>query len=65
MTGDELRHILDDESPVKVWCEKRGLARRALAEMNGGSASSLAAIEQAGLDARFATLSVKDLASCR
>jgi ribosome-binding protein aMBF1 (putative translation factor) len=45
MTGDELRRILDDESPVKVWREKRGLSQRALAERAGVSASYLAEIE--------------------
>ena len=45
MTGDELRRILDDESPVKVWREKRGLTQRALAEQAGVSPSYLAEIE--------------------
>jgi ribosome-binding protein aMBF1 (putative translation factor) len=45
MTGDELRRILDDESPVKVWREKRGLTQRALAERAGVSPSYLAEIE--------------------
>jgi ribosome-binding protein aMBF1 (putative translation factor) len=45
MTGDALRRILDDESPVKVWREKRGLSQRALAEQAGVSPSSLAEIE--------------------
>jgi ribosome-binding protein aMBF1 (putative translation factor) len=45
MTGDELRRILDDESPVKVWREKRGLSQRALAEQAGVSPSYLAEIE--------------------
>ena len=45
MTGDELRRILDDESPVKVWREKRGLSQRALAEQSGVSPSYLAEIE--------------------
>ena len=45
MTGEELRRILDDESPVKVWREKRGLSQRALAEQAGVSPSYLAEIE--------------------
>jgi ribosome-binding protein aMBF1 (putative translation factor) len=45
LTGDELRRILDDESPVKVWREKRGLSQRALAEQAGVSPSYLAEIE--------------------
>jgi ribosome-binding protein aMBF1 (putative translation factor) len=45
MTGDELRRILDDESPVKVWREKRGLSQRALAEQASVSPSYLAEIE--------------------
>jgi ribosome-binding protein aMBF1 (putative translation factor) len=45
MTGDELRRILDDESPVKVWREKRGVSQRALAELAGVSPSYLAEIE--------------------
>jgi ribosome-binding protein aMBF1 (putative translation factor) len=45
MTGDELRRILDDESPVKVWREKRGLSQRGLAEQAGVSPSYLAEIE--------------------
>jgi ribosome-binding protein aMBF1 (putative translation factor) len=45
MTGDELRRILDDESPVKVWREKRGLSQRALAEQACVSPSYLAEIE--------------------
>ena len=45
MTAGELRRILDDESPVKVWREKRGLSQRALAEQAGVSPSYLAEIE--------------------
>ena len=45
MTGDELRRVLDDESPVKVWREKRGLSQRTLAEKADVSASYLAEIE--------------------
>jgi ribosome-binding protein aMBF1 (putative translation factor) len=45
ITGDELRRILDDESPVKVWREKRGLTQRELAEQAEVSPSYLAEIE--------------------
>jgi ribosome-binding protein aMBF1 (putative translation factor) len=45
MTGDELRRILDDESPVKVWREKRLLSQRELAVQAGVSPSYLAEIE--------------------
>lgn len=45
LTGDEVRRILGDESPVKVWREKRGLAQRELAEKAEVSASYLAEIE--------------------
>ena len=36
LTGDEMRRILDDESPVKVWREKRGLSQRELARATSG-----------------------------
>ena len=45
LTGDEMKRILDDESPVKVWREKRGLSQRELAEQAGVSSSYLAEIE--------------------
>ena len=45
LTGDEMCRILDDESPVRVWREKRGLSQRALAEQAGVSPSYLAEIE--------------------
>lgn len=45
LTGEEMRRILDDESPVKVWREKRGLTQRELAEQAAVSASYLAEIE--------------------
>jgi len=45
LTDDELRRILDDESPVKVWREKRGLTQRELAEQAEVSPSYLAEIE--------------------
>jgi ribosome-binding protein aMBF1 (putative translation factor) len=45
LTSDELRRILADESPVKVWREKRGLSQRELAEKAVVSASYLAEIE--------------------
>lgn len=45
LTGDELRRLLDWESPVRVWREKRGWSQRALASMAGVSPSYLAEIE--------------------
>jgi len=45
LTGDEVRRILDDESPVKIWREKRGLSQRELGEQAGVSSSYLAEIE--------------------
>jgi transcriptional regulator with XRE-family HTH domain len=40
-----MKRILDDESPVKVWREKRGLTQRELAEQAAVSPSYLAEIE--------------------
>jgi transcriptional regulator with XRE-family HTH domain len=45
LTGDEMRRVLDWESPVKIWREKRGLSQRALASQAGVSPSYLAEIE--------------------
>jgi DNA-binding XRE family transcriptional regulator len=45
LTGDEMKRILDDESPVKVWREKCGLTQRELAEQAMVSPSYLAEIE--------------------
>jgi transcriptional regulator with XRE-family HTH domain len=45
LTGAELRRLLDCESPVKVWREKRGLSQRELADRANISASYLAEIE--------------------
>jgi ribosome-binding protein aMBF1 (putative translation factor) len=45
LNGDQMRRILDDESPVKVWREKRGLTPRELAERAAVSPSYLAEIE--------------------
>ncbi|HTW69229.1 MAG TPA: helix-turn-helix transcriptional regulator [Acetobacteraceae bacterium] len=45
LTGDEVRRLLDWESPVKVWREKRGLSQRTLATRAGVSPSYLAEIE--------------------
>jgi transcriptional regulator with XRE-family HTH domain len=45
LTGDEIRRLLDWESPLRVWREKRGLSQRALASKAGVSASYLAEIE--------------------
>jgi len=43
--GEEMRRILDGESPVKVWRKKRGLTQRELVEHAGVSPSYLAEIE--------------------
>jgi len=45
LTGDELRRLLDWDSPVKIWREKRGLSQRELAGKAGVSPSYLAEIE--------------------
>lgn len=45
LTGDELRRLLDWESPLKLWREKRGLSQRDLARAAGVSPSYLAEIE--------------------
>jgi ribosome-binding protein aMBF1 (putative translation factor) len=45
LASDEMRRILNDESPVKVWREKRVLSQRELAEQAGVSSSYLAEIE--------------------
>lgn len=45
MTGDEVRRLLDWESPLKIWREKRGLSQRTLASQAGVSPSYLAEIE--------------------
>ena len=45
LSGEDMRRILDDESPVRVWREKRGLTQRALAEQAEISPSYLAEIE--------------------
>ena len=45
ITGDELRRIPDDEGPVKVWREKRGLTQRELTEQAEVIPSYLAEIE--------------------
>ena len=45
LTGDEVRRLLDWESPVKVWREKRGVSQRTLATQAGVSPSYLAEIE--------------------
>ena len=37
LTGDEMKRILDDESPVKVWREKRGLTQREVAGRRGSA----------------------------
>lgn len=45
LTADEARRLLDGESPVRVWREKRGIKQRALAEAAEVAASYLAEIE--------------------
>lgn len=45
LTGAEALRLLDNESPVKVWREKRGLSQRALASAIGSASSYLAEIE--------------------
>jgi len=45
LTGEQARRLLDGESPVRVWREKRGLTQRALAAAAGVAASYLADIE--------------------
>jgi DNA-binding XRE family transcriptional regulator len=45
LTAREARHLLDGESPVKVWREKRGRSQRELATAAGVSAGYLAEIE--------------------
>lgn len=45
LTGDEVRRLLDWESPLKLWREKRGLSQRDLARAAGVSPSYLAEIE--------------------
>lgn len=40
-----MQRILDDESPMKVWREKRGLTQRELVEQAVVSPSYLAEIE--------------------
>jgi DNA-binding XRE family transcriptional regulator len=45
LTDREVRRLLDGESPVKVWREKRGRSQRELATAAGVSAAYLAEIE--------------------
>jgi len=45
LTAREARRLLDGESPVKVWREKRGHSQRELAAAAGVSAGYLAEIE--------------------
>jgi transcriptional regulator with XRE-family HTH domain len=45
LTVDETRRLLDGESPVRVWREKRGIAQRALAEAANVAVSYLSEIE--------------------
>jgi transcriptional regulator with XRE-family HTH domain len=45
LTGYEMKRVLDDESPVKVWRDRRGLTQRQSAEQAVVSPSYLAEIE--------------------
>ncbi|MGO9269955.1 MAG: helix-turn-helix domain-containing protein [Terriglobia bacterium] len=45
LSSSEARRLLDGESPVKVWREKRELSQRELAAAAGASAAYLAEIE--------------------
>jgi transcriptional regulator with XRE-family HTH domain len=45
LTSDETRRLLDGESPVRVWREKRSMKQRTLAEAAEIAASYLAEIE--------------------
>jgi transcriptional regulator with XRE-family HTH domain len=45
LTADEARRLLDGESPVRVWREKRGIQQRALAEAAEVAVSYLSEIE--------------------
>lgn len=45
LTGTEALRLLNGESPLKVWREKRGLSQRALAAAIGAAGSYLAEIE--------------------
>ncbi len=46
LTADEAMRLLNGESPIKVWREKRGLSQRALAAEAGVGSSYLAEIEK-------------------
>jgi transcriptional regulator with XRE-family HTH domain len=45
LTADEARRLLDGESPVRVWREKRGIQQRALAEAAEVAVSYLSEME--------------------
>lgn len=45
LTADEARRLLDGESPVRVWREKRGIKQRTLADAAEVAVSYLAEIE--------------------
>lgn len=45
LTGEEAMRLLDGESPVKIWREKRGLTQRALATEAAVSQSYLSEVE--------------------
>ncbi|MBN8902270.1 MAG: helix-turn-helix transcriptional regulator [Rhodospirillales bacterium] len=46
LTGSEARRLLDGESPLKIWRQKRGLTQRALAEVARVAPSYIADIER-------------------
>ncbi len=48
LTGEEALRLLEGDSPVRVWRQKRGLTQRALAAAAGVAASYVAAIETGG-----------------
>lgn len=56
LTAREARRLLDGESPVKVWREKRGRSQRELATAAGVSAAYLAEIETCRKPGSAATL---------
>ena len=45
LTGEEAARLLDGESPVKIWREKRGLSQSALATQASVSQSYLSEVE--------------------
>lgn len=56
LTADEARRLLDGESPVRVWRQKRGIKQRTLAEAAEVSVSYLAEIEGGKKPGSFSAL---------